>query len=644
MPTYKQVLTDVYLPVQSSKARWESAKTVAGSQFDALVAERKAMDDISLRRQQYADNIRPRESSDAFVFAAAQNLATLKAAPVLGEKKKAKEFTDALDAVKSLPANTAPASPAWATVRSGLNATASEEEWTTLYQSARAKGFPENLQVPANKPKQAEIAQGSAAARQSQANQQAAGQLLLDLADALGPRAFQGGAAGRSWYESLADQDQELLNTYQRALLDDGQVTADEIPADRMAVAKELYDEANKKGGFRRLEVTAYDPMYLGLLQREAEARRGVQASEQRLAGKTKETLAVELFEGAEAAQAEAAIPPLLRSLRTDMTDFVTGFEAAQMADPRTDVDAYLTGKLNDRTSKGFQAAKSMAASGLKAQQIMDSLGALTPDERRKVMAALATRDAVQQRMAKVAPGTPLPEIQKIEADDMQAAAAQQQKIQTRLQRRLQELDQALSVDLGTDILTPSSRRAALMQGLQAEPSQAELDRQEVQRIADERQAARIERDRMMDTGLASYDPARNLPAPPSAPLDSNRGAVTAWDRVRQATLARIAAGEQIARDEAALATYNRAAELGPETAATVRSALMQGIAPQTTQPFIGREELRPEPFSIPQGPAPAPAPVPPPAPAQRPPPKPLSERTVAELEAELEALQSGGR
>jgi hypothetical protein len=46
MPSYAKVLTETYLPAQASKFRWESAKTVAGAQFDALAELRSAIDDI----------------------------------------------------------------------------------------------------------------------------------------------------------------------------------------------------------------------------------------------------------------------------------------------------------------------------------------------------------------------------------------------------------------------------------------------------------------------------------------------------------------------------------------------------------------------------------------------------------------------
>jgi hypothetical protein len=76
MPSYAQVLTDAYLPAQAAKLRWESAKAVAGAQFDALAEQRRAVDDVRLRSQLYAQNIRPNEAgTDAFIFQAVQAMA-----------------------------------------------------------------------------------------------------------------------------------------------------------------------------------------------------------------------------------------------------------------------------------------------------------------------------------------------------------------------------------------------------------------------------------------------------------------------------------------------------------------------------------------------------------------------------------------
>ena len=80
MPSYAKVLTETYLPAQAAKLRWESAKAVAGSQFDALAEQRKAVAEVRLRRQQYAENIRTRASgTDAFMFQAVQGLVGVQA-------------------------------------------------------------------------------------------------------------------------------------------------------------------------------------------------------------------------------------------------------------------------------------------------------------------------------------------------------------------------------------------------------------------------------------------------------------------------------------------------------------------------------------------------------------------------------------
>ena len=104
MPSYAKVLTDTYLPAQAAKLRWESAKAVAGAQFDALAELRSATDDIRLRRQQYAENIRTREGgTDAFMFQAIQAQAGVQApGRGGGGGGTSTAFQSALNAVKGL--------------------------------------------------------------------------------------------------------------------------------------------------------------------------------------------------------------------------------------------------------------------------------------------------------------------------------------------------------------------------------------------------------------------------------------------------------------------------------------------------------------------------------------------------------------
>jgi hypothetical protein len=153
------------------------------------------------------------------------------------------------------------------------------------------------------------------------------------------------------------------------------------------------------------------------------------------------------------------------------------------------------------REAKGFSAASAMAASGMRAQDIMDNLQALSPEERRSVMGALASRDAIVSTQMQVAPGTPLPEIEKIQTEDRRAREAEIARAESRLQRRLREIDESLAVGRESGfggIVSPDTgarrapeRRQVLMGALNPEDA-------EVERIAIER----ADRLRAADEGL----------------------------------------------------------------------------------------------------------------------------------------------
>jgi hypothetical protein len=186
----------------------------------------------------------------------------------------------------------------------------------------------------------------------------------------------------------------------------------------------------------------AFNRGYLDLLKNLSADEARLKETEARLQGKTKETLAEELYTGA---TERAAIPPLLRSLEPEMKKYLDGFTEAQAADAKTDPESYLRSKMTDREAKGFSAASAMAASGMRAADIMDNLQALSPEERRSVMGALASRDAIVSTQMKVAPGTPLPEIEKIQTEDRRAREAELARAETQLQRRLRQLDESLA-------------------------------------------------------------------------------------------------------------------------------------------------------------------------------------------------------
>jgi hypothetical protein len=619
MPSYAKVLTETYLPAQAAKLRWESAKAVAGSQFDALAEQRKAVDEVRLRRQQYADNIRPRESADAFQMAALQKGLELSGlAGIPSATAVSPEYQSALNAVGSIPANATPGNANYVSALAGLKSAGSVEQYNRLSRAILAKVPGAALPAaPASLKTEAQLSAGRGALAAQRGQQGVSVQEMRELADSLGARAFQGGEEARLFYKSLPAEDQEALTLYQNALLDDGVVTADEIPEGVLERGAAVYKQAAAKGAYRRQDRGAYDEGYLDLLKDMSTKETALKEAEARLAGKTKETFAEELYTGA---AERAAIPPLLRSLEPEMKRYLDGYTGALAADPKTDPESYLKSKLTDREAKGFSAASAMAASGMRAQDIMDNLQALSPEERRSVMGALASRDAIASTQMRVAPGTPLPEIEKIQTEDRRAQEAELARTESRLQKRLREIDESLAMGRESGfggIVSPDTgpggrRREVLMGALSPEEIRA-ADEAEVERIAQERELARIERDRLEDTGLGSYDPSRRLPAPPAPPLDSERGSMPAGDEDR-VERARYEAERALGQREQALQTYRELQD--PRDIAAVRGALLQGLAPvESVGPT--RADLRQD-FEItgasktvePEAPAPAPAPA----------------------------------
>lgn len=515
MPSYAEVVTQTYLPAQAAKLRWESAKTVAGEQFNTLAEQRRAIEEVRYRRQQYADTVAASDSStDAFAFQAVQALAASApkdpAARAAAERVADKLVADTLAAVKALPGTgqeqfkkqfktgEAPV----AIVENALKAARNIEEFQAAKAAAQSKGYDAPILMPATlkskKELEAKAAKGDAAAKAELDKMRQGGRELFDLADNMGSRAFVGGQKGRDFYDSLTDDQQQLSRIYASALMGDGVVTEDEIPEGRFEEASKLHGEIARRGAYRRGERLSFDPIFLDLQKSLASDEASLKETEARLKGKTKETLAEELYTGA---TERAAIPPLLRSLEPEMKKYLDGFTAAQAADPKADPESYLRSKMTAREAKGFSAASAMAASGMRAQDIMDNLQALSPEERRSVMGALASRDAIVSTQMQVAPGTPLPEIEKIQTEDRRAREAEIARAESRLQRRLREIDESLAVGRESGfggIVSPDTgarrapeRRQVLMGALNPEDA-------EVERIAIER----ADRLRAADEGL----------------------------------------------------------------------------------------------------------------------------------------------
>lgn len=631
MPSYAEVVTQTFLPAQAAKLRWESAKTVAGEQFNALAEQRRAIEEIRYRRQQYADNIAATDgSTDAFMFQALQTLSGAQAPTGGGGGGGSKAAADSLAAVKKLPVGQeqfTAGSAATLAVQNALKSARSVEQFEAAKAAAESKGYTAAIVRPSGleseKALQAKAARGDAAAKRQLDAIRSGAIAQLDLADNLGSRAFQGGLKGREFFEGLSAEQQELSRTYASALLDDGVVTEDEIPEGQLEAARKLHGEIESKGAYRLQDKAAFNRGYLDLLKNLSADEARLKETEARLKGKTKETLAEELYTGA---TERAAIPPLLRSLEPEMKKYLDGFTAAQAADPKADPESYLRSKMTTREAKGFSAASAMAASGMRAQDIMDNLQALSPEERRSVMGALASRDAIVSTQMQVAPGTPLPEIEKIQTEDRRAREAEIARAESRLQRRLRQLDESLALGresgFGGIVSADTGarpRRDVLMGALSPEEAAAQsraADEAEVERIAAERELARIEDVRRRDPD----DPASELPAPVPPRRDSNRGNMTAGDEDR-AERARYEADLAAGRTERALRQYGQEIPTRRD-ADLIRGALLQGLEPSRS---VGptRADLRPDRFDIMGAPdeelvfgggvvEPEPAPVPP--------------------------------
>jgi len=622
MPSYAEVVTQTFLPAQAAKLRWESAKTVAGEQFNTLAEQRRAIEEVRYRRQQYADTVAASDSStDAFAFQALQAAAAAApkdpAARAAANRAADKLVDDTLSAVKKLPVGGEQfksGSAGVAAVQNALKAARNIEEFEAAKAAAQSKGYAAPILMPATLKSKKELedkaAKGDAAAKAELDKMRQGGRELFDLADNLGSRAFQGGAKGREFYDSLTDDQQQLSRIYASALMGDGVVTEDEIPEGRFEEASKLHDEIARRGAYRRGERLAFDPIFLEMQKGLAADEASLKETEARLKGKTKETLAEELYTGA---TERAAIPPLLRSLEPEMKKYLDGFTAAQAADPKADPESYLRSKMTAREAKGFSAASAMAASGMRAQDIMDNLQALSPEERRSVMGALASRDAIVSTQMQVAPGTPLPEIEKIQTEDRRAREAEIARAESRLQRRLREIDESLAMGresgFGGIVSADTGarpRRDVLMGALSPEEAAAQsraADEAEVERIAAERELARIEDVRRRDPD----DPASELPAPVPPRRDSNRGNMTAGDEDR-AERARYEADLAAGRTERALRQYGQEIPTRRD-ADLIRGALLQGLEPSRS---VGptRTDLRPDRFDIMGAPDEAPAPV----------------------------------
>ena len=638
MPSYAKVLTDTYLPAQAAKLRWESAKTVAGAQFDALAELRSATDDIRLRRQQYAENIRTREGgTDAFMFQAIQAQAGLQApGRGGGGGGPSTAFQSALNAVKGLGTGSdqfKAGSASLNAVQGALSQARTAEQFNEAKQAAQSKGYTGPMVRPPNLPSEAKLRSdaqaGNAAAQAEYMRVVGSNQALIDLADNLGPRGFQGGLKGRQFFDNLSDEQQELARVYASALLDDGVASADEVPEGQLEDARKLHNQIEAKGAYRLQDKAAYDQGYLELLKDLSAKEAGLAEAEGRLQGKTKETLAEELYTGA---SERAAIPPLLRSLEPEMKRYLDGFTAAQAADAKTDPESYLRSQLTDRETKGFAAASAMAASGMRAAEIMDNLQALSPEERRSVMGALASRDAIASTQMRVAPGTPLPEIQKIQTEDRRAQEAELARTESRLQRRLRQLDESLaagresgfggivSPDTGARRAPVDPRREVLMGALSPDAEAAE-----VERIATER----ADRLRAADEGLETPEE------------------VAAVEEFRRRQAAQPGQGMGLTREQLLM-------NISEEPRMDFERMRLRAQEDGKSSPVPMDLPVTPQgraftPVDRPEAPAPAPTDTrrkinldePAPAPAPAPAVKPVSEMSDEELEA---FIKSGGR
>lgn len=557
MPSYKQTLKQTYFPVQAAAASWTAAKASAGAEFSALDAERKALAEIRAARTRYAENLRPRESNDAFVMAAlgAVNAAAAKSAdaPTGGAVYSNPAFDKALVEARSAAKTGIGATPTNVlSIVAAAKAAKTSEERAIVDALARGVGNAETKLQKIDRPTvtRAQVESGSNAAAQATRKQlglEAEGAAtLLEQAQSSGAMGFEGGEGGKSWFKGLTEDQQRMLALYQSALENDGVVSPGEIPGD-VAEAAKLFQEAKIQGGYRRKDRVLYDPSYLRMLQEETKAAAKLAEKEAKVQGKTVEGLSLELYrkmQGEEGQidpmtglpiQAASKVPPLLRSIQGDIAAILQAHEASgsdTLAAPQ---------------SKGVQAALKLKAGGMNAKAISDEMvkAGLPASDIRQALAFIAADDIVKSYKAQVAPGTDDKKIAEIRATDAKAAqkaeldaieaakkAAQAASTAAKEAQRKALVDPALrdaeSFDMAGNEAEAFARRDATRRALVALEDQPnsvfrELDIAEL----DARAAGEAERQRLSESGLVrdrlrakfgrTFDPAVVLGPTPAA-------------------------------------------------------------------------------------------------------------------------------
>lgn len=488
MPSYKQTLKQTYFPVQEATAAWTAAKASAGAEFSAVEAERKALAEIRAARTRYAENLRPRESNDAFVMAALGGLVKAEGekdkAPKVGFEYKNEPFDEAMVmARKAANKGGSPTKTDVENIVAAAKAAKTTDERNLVDALAKQAGGNATAKVAeVKRPKKsiAQVTAGNDAASKEIRDSLQAGvagaESLLEQAQSSGAMGFEGGEGGKTWFKGLTEDQQRMLALYQSALENDGVVSPGEIPGD-VAEATKLFEEAKLQGGYRRKDRALYDPSYLRMLQEETKAAAKLAEKEAKVQGKTVEGLSLELYrqmQGEEGQvdlmtglpiQVASTVPPLLRSLQGDIATLLTEHEksgAESLAVPQT---------------KAAQAAMKLKAGGMSAKAISAEMSkaGLPAADIRQALAFIAADDIVRSYAANVAPGTDPKVIGEIGDTDAKA-------------ERKAELD-----------AIASAKSAAL----QAERAATRAAGQDAVRALDDVEAVRqAERKRLSESGL----------------------------------------------------------------------------------------------------------------------------------------------
>jgi hypothetical protein len=408
----------------------------------------------------------------------------------------------------------------------------------------------------------------------------------------LAPRGFQGGLKGREFFDNLTDEQQQLARVYASALLDDGVATEDELPEGQLEEARKLHGQVEAKGAYR-LETRL--PTIGATLNWSRTCPPRKRVWRKRKAGCKARPRRRWLKNSTRVLRNAPPSRPCSGSLEPEMKKYLDGFTAAQAADAKTDPESYLRSKMTDREAKGFSAASAMAASGMRATEIMDNLQALSPLKSvvRSWVPWLLAMPSLRPRCGSH-PVRPCLRLRRSRTEDRRAQ--EEAELARALTSPWLAAPASASLTTVSQVLSPVKKRRHKSDGFGGIVS--------VLSVTDSWTRA-----------WRATTPLPNFLNPPLLPLIPT-GSMTAGDedRVQRARYEADLAADKAERARRAFGEIE-----DPRDAAAVRGALMQGLEPaRSVEPT--RADLRPEPFildstrkinSDEQAPAPDPAPDP---------------------------------